>query len=117
MPILEDSKMREEPPRVSDDQPLRAYLTDTLTPTLRSERMKRVRDRDTGPELVVRRPLYAMGFRYRLQARELPGRPDIVFRRQRLALFVQRCFGIVIPIPTAALPDFQRAAWTFGFRS
>jgi len=66
--------------------------TDSLTPGERSERMRRVRGRDTKPELIVRRLLYAMGFRYRLQARDLPGRPDIVFRGRRKAIFVHGCF-------------------------
>lgn len=67
-------------------------MPDTLTPSARSERMGRVRGRDTKPELVVRRMLHAMGYRYRLQARDLPGRPDIVFRPRRKAIFVHGCF-------------------------
>jgi DNA mismatch endonuclease, patch repair protein len=48
--------------------------------------MSRVKARDTKPEWVVRRLLYAMGHRYRLQAKDLPGPPDIVFRGQRNAI-------------------------------
>jgi DNA mismatch endonuclease, patch repair protein len=48
-------------------------MTDTLSPAARSKRMARVRGRDTKPELIVRQLLYAMGYRYRLQARDLPG--------------------------------------------
>jgi DNA mismatch endonuclease (patch repair protein) len=51
-----------------------------------------IRDRDTKPELTVRRYLHAHGFRYRLHARELPGRPDIVLPRHRTAVFVNGCF-------------------------
>lgn len=58
----------------------------------RSEVMSRVRGRDTKPEMRVRRALHAAGLRYRLQARELPGRPDIVFRRVKVAVFVHGCF-------------------------
>lgn len=54
--------------------------------------MARVRGKDTKPELKVRRFLHAAGLRFRLQARELPGRPDIVFRSRRLAVFVHGCF-------------------------
>ena len=54
--------------------------------------MARVRARDTAPELVVRRLLHAAGYRYRLHARELPGTPDLVFRRRRIAVFVHGCF-------------------------
>lgn len=61
-------------------------------PLTRSEVMSRVRGRDTKPEVALRRALHAAGLRYRLQARELPGRPDIVFRPARLAIFVHGCF-------------------------
>lgn len=54
--------------------------------------MSRVKGRDTRPEKRLRRALHAAGLRYRLQARELPGRPDIVFRRAKLAIFVHGCF-------------------------
>ncbi|MDE2722095.1 MAG: DNA mismatch endonuclease Vsr [Gemmatimonadota bacterium] len=58
----------------------------------RSELMRRVRRRDTKPEIVVRSLLHRLGYRFRLQASELPGRPDIVFRRRRKAIFVHGCF-------------------------
>lgn len=61
-------------------------------PLTRSEVMSRVRGKDTKPEMRVRRALHAAGLRYRLQARELPGRPDIVFRPALLAIFVHGCF-------------------------
>lgn len=54
--------------------------------------MSRIRGRDTRPEWIVRRALHAAGLRYRLQARDLPGRPDIVFRSRRVAIFVHGCF-------------------------
>lgn len=54
--------------------------------------MARVRSRDTGPELVVRRLLTRLGYRYRLQRRDLPGRPDIAFIGRRKAVFVHGCF-------------------------
>lgn len=65
---------------------------DTLTPEARSERMSRVRGKDTGPELVVRRLLHAMGYRYRLHCRDLPGRPDLCFPSRRKVIFVHGCF-------------------------
>ena len=65
---------------------------DTLTPAQRSERMARIRGKDTGPELVVRRMTHAMGFRYRLRVKDLPGRPDLVFRKRRCVIFVHGCF-------------------------
>lgn len=65
---------------------------DTLTREQRSERMSRVRSRDTKPELVVRRLVHAAGYRYRLHRRDLPGTPDLVFRQRRKVIFVHGCF-------------------------
>ncbi|MEO8497316.1 MAG: very short patch repair endonuclease [Planctomycetota bacterium] len=65
---------------------------DTLTPQQRSERMSRVRNKDTKPEMRVRRLVHALGYRYRLHVSRLPGRPDLVFRSRRKAIFVHGCF-------------------------
>ena len=54
--------------------------------------MARVRSRDTAPELVVRRAAHAIGLRFRLHRRDLPGRPDLIFPRYRLVLFVHGCY-------------------------
>lgn len=54
--------------------------------------MRAIKGRDTGPELIVRRLLYAMGYRFRLHRRELPGLPDVVVARLRVAVFVHGCF-------------------------
>jgi DNA mismatch endonuclease, patch repair protein len=54
--------------------------------------MRRVRAKDTGPEMLVRRLVHAMGYRYRLHDRSLPGTPDLVFRRLRKVIFVHGCF-------------------------
>lgn len=89
-------------------------MTDTLTPLARSERMRRVRGRDTGPEMLVRRELHAMGYRYRLHARELPGRPDIVFRGRKKAILVHGCFWHRHPDPDcklARLPKTRTSFW------
>ena len=67
-------------------------MTDTLTPSERSERMSRVRGRDTKPEMVVRRLIHAMGYRYRLHSSRLPGHPDLVFGSRRRVIFVHGCF-------------------------
>ena len=54
--------------------------------------MRAVRGKDTGPEMVVRRLIHSLGFRYRLYAKDLPGKPDLVFRGHRKAIFVHGCF-------------------------
>jgi len=66
--------------------------TDTLSPTERSERMGRVRGKDTKPELAVRRLVFSLGYRYRLHDRNLPGCPDIVFPSRKKVIFVHGCF-------------------------
>lgn len=65
---------------------------DTLSTTERSERMARIHGRDTKPEMVVRRLLHAMGYRYRLHRDDLPGKPDIVFGKRKKAIFIHGCF-------------------------
>lgn len=65
---------------------------DTLTREQRSELMAKVRGRDTKPELAVRSRLHALGYRYRLHVRKLPGSPDLVFAGRRKAIFVHGCF-------------------------
>jgi DNA mismatch endonuclease (patch repair protein) len=58
----------------------------------RSALMARVRGRDTKPEIVVRKLTFALGYRYRLHVRGLPGTPDLVFSSQKKAVFVHGCF-------------------------
>lgn len=65
---------------------------DRLTPEQRHTCMSRIRSKDTGPERAVRHLAHAMGFRYRLHVKGLPGRPDLVFPRLRKVLFVHGCF-------------------------
>lgn len=67
-------------------------LMDTLTPHQRSERMGRVRGKDSKPEMKVRQLVHSMGFRYRLHGKGLPGRPDLVFRSRSKVIFVHGCF-------------------------
>jgi DNA mismatch endonuclease (patch repair protein) len=54
--------------------------------------MSRIRGKDTRPEMAVRRIVHAMGYRYRLHSRDLPGTPDLVFRSRRKVIFVHGCF-------------------------
>ncbi len=67
-------------------------MTDVHTAAQRSYNMSRIRGVNTAPELRVRRLLHAMGLRYRLHARNLPGKPDLVFAGARAVLFVHGCF-------------------------
>jgi len=76
---------------------------DTLSPEERSVRMARVRSRNTKPELKVRRLLHRMGYRYRLHAGDIPGRPDLAFRKRKKAVFVHGCFWHRHPDATCPL--------------
>lgn len=67
-------------------------MTDIVDTKRRSEMMARIRGRDTAPELAVRRVAHRMGLRFRLHRRDLPGRPDLVFPKHRLVVFVHGCF-------------------------
>jgi DNA mismatch endonuclease (patch repair protein) len=68
-------------------------MTDTLSPSARSERMGRIRSKNTQPELILRKLLRKIGFTgYRLHRVDLPGKPDIAFIGKKKAIFVHGCF-------------------------
>lgn len=65
---------------------------DVVDSATRSKMMSGIRSKDTKPELTVRRYLHGRGFRYRLHARDLPGSPDLVLPKYRVAILVHGCF-------------------------
>ena len=65
---------------------------DIVSPEKRSKQMSRIKGKDTGIEIQVRRALHVSGLRYRLGGAGLPGRPDLVFHRHRTVIFVDGCF-------------------------
>ena len=67
-------------------------MTDTVTPRRRSEIMSNIRAKGMKPEMAVRRITHAMGYRYRLHGKDLPGKPDLVFPIRRKVIFVHGCF-------------------------
>lgn len=67
-------------------------MTDIKTPEQRSRNMDAIRSSDTKPEMLVRRYLHSMGWRYGLHNKKLPGSPDIVMRRFKTVIFVNGCF-------------------------
>lgn len=87
-------------------------MIDSVTPARRSEIMGRVRSRDTKPEIMVRRMIHGMGYRYRLYAKDLPGRPDLTFRSRRKVIFVHGCFWHRHPkCALARLPKSRKTFW------
>jgi DNA mismatch endonuclease (patch repair protein) len=92
--------------------------TDTLSPEERSARMALVRDRNTKPELRVRRFLHAAGLRYRLHRRVVTARPDLVFAARRTVVFVHGCIWHRHPDPACPLtrtPKSRVDFWTTKF--
>lgn len=77
------------PPRKASPAPA---TRDRLTPEERSRNMARIRSHNTKPEKTVRHLVTALGLRYRLHRRDLPGKPDLVFGPRRTVLFVHGCF-------------------------
>ena len=67
-------------------------MTDKMTPEQRHKCMSHIRSKATKPELKVRRWLWSHGYRYRLNVKSVPGKPDIVMRPYRTAIFVNGCF-------------------------
>lgn len=67
-------------------------MADRLSPSERSVQMRRIPKRDTRPEIAVRRIVHALGLRFRLHRRDLPGTPDLVLSRHKTAILVHGCF-------------------------
>ena len=65
---------------------------DTISPERRSWNMSRIRGRNTRPEMLVRSLLHSLGYRFRLNRKDIPGKPDIVLPKYRTAIFVHGCF-------------------------
>lgn len=73
--------------------------------------MRRIRSRDTQPEMRVRRLVHSMGYRYRLHSAHLPGRPDLVFGPRRKVIFVHGCFWHLHHCGRARLPKSRIDFW------
>lgn len=91
---------------------------DHVPPLVRSRMMSQIRSTNTLPELIVRRHLYHAGYRYRLHVSSLPGRPDIVFVRRRICVFVHGCFWHGCPKcrDGRRRPKSNRAYWLAKIR-
>lgn len=84
----------------------------------RSYNMSRIRGKDTKPEVMVRRACHALGLRFRLHTKDLPGKPDLVFKKHRTVVFVNGCYwhmhdcryGKVVPKTNAEFWQKKRSA-------
>lgn len=92
-------------------------MVDRLTPERRSRLMSRVRSKDTSPELAVRKIVHALGYRFRLHRRDLPGTPDMILPKHRAVIFVHGCFWHRHPkCRKASNPTTRVEFWTEKFR-
>lgn len=79
--------------------------------------MSRIRSKDTKPELLVRRYLHARGLRYRLHAKHLPGRPDLVFSKYNVVVFIHGCFWHAHSCQKGRIPGTRAKFWKAKFAS
>ncbi len=91
-------------------------MTDHVDSAKRSTMMAAVHAKDTEPEMVVRKIVHSMGYRYRLHVKELPGKPDLVFSRRRKIIFVHGCFWHRHEACTrASMPKTRVSFWQSKF--
>ncbi len=94
----------------------RGMSRDRLSEAARSANMAKVRSKGTKPELTVRKAAHRLGFRFRLHPKALPGTPDLVFPRLRLAVFVHGCFWHQHPgCSRASMPIANASRWAEKF--
>jgi len=90
----------------------RARVVDIVDPLTRSRMMARVKSRNTGPETEVRSLLHRAGYRFRLGNRKLPGAPDLVMPRYRVAVYVHGCFWHGHGCHLFKMPATRRDFWS-----
>jgi len=86
-------------------------MTDIFTKEKRSEVMRSIRSKDTGPEMAIRKALHDKGYRYKLHDKNLPGRPDIVMKKYCLAIQVRGCFWHGHTCPDGHIPKSRETYW------
>jgi DNA mismatch endonuclease (patch repair protein) len=92
-------------------------MVDHLKPEDRSANMAAIRSKDTVPELVLRRLIHGMGFRYRLHIHGLPGKPDLVFPGRAAVIFMHGCFWHRhVGCRFSTMPSSNIVFWTHKFR-
>lgn len=86
-------------------------MSDVHSPESRSKNMRAIRSKNTNPEITLRKLLFARGFRYRLHVDTLPGKPDIVLPKYRVAILVHGCFWHGHGCYLFKLPTSRREFW------
>ena len=86
-------------------------MADIFDKEKRSEIMSKISGKNTKPELIIRKALFAEGYRYRLHRKDLPGNPDMVFPSRKKVIFINGCFWHGHNCKKAALPETHREFW------
>lgn len=86
-------------------------MTDIVTKEKRSKMMAGIRAKDTKPEMIVRKALHHVGFRYRLHVKDLPGKPDLVLPKYKAVIFVNGCFWHGHDCHLFKMPSTRREFW------
>ncbi len=86
-------------------------MSDIFTKQKRSEIMSKISGKETKPEILVRKFLFASGFRYRKNVKNLPGKPDIVLPKYKTVIFVNGCFWHGHNCPAGKLPETRKKFW------
>ena len=86
-------------------------MTDVFNSRKRSEIMASIRPKDTAPEMMLRKSLHRIGYRYRLHTNNLPGKPDLVFRQYQAIIFVNGCFWHGHDCHLFRLPSSNQDYW------
>ena len=92
-------------------------MADTVDPEIRSRIMASVKQRDTGPEVRLRKALHRLGYRYKLNVKSLPGSPDLVFPRYKAVIFVHGCFWHAHGCKYSSVPSTRTEFWEEKFRA
>lgn len=89
-------------------------MSDTVSKKRRSEIMSHIKSKNTSIELLVRKKLHSLGYRFRVNYKLLPGKPDIVFSKRRIAIFIHGCFwhGHEIGCRYSHIPQSRQEYWS-----
>ena len=86
-------------------------MADNLTKEQRSKNMSRIRSKNTKPELIFRKKLHSLGYRYSLHKKDLPGKPDLYLKKYNLAIFIHGCFWHQHGCRYSVIPKSNRKYW------
>lgn len=86
-------------------------MADRISEAQRSQNMAQVKNKNTAPEIIVRKNLHRLGYRFRLHRRDLPGNPDIVLPRYKAVIFVHGCFWHGHDCPRGKRPSSRQEFW------